>query len=309
MLSKKIHLLSGPGCPVCVTPSSYIDKLIELSMISGNVVATFGDLIRVPGSKKSLSDAKGEGAEVLMLYSPLDLLKIAKENPDRNYIFAAVGFETTTPVYAVLLDRLVSEEIENVKLLTSLKTMPEVIEYLLKNGAPIDGFIAPGHVCAVTGYDIFSPIARKYDIPFGVSGFKGEELLIAIYGVVKNANKGVVKNYYPSVVKEFPEEETKRLTEKYFKKCDAAWRGMGNITDSGMMLRDGFSSFDAGSKDLTGDEKKNRACICDQVLMGKKKPFDCPLYKKICSPLSPQGACMVSTEGSCFSYFSNDRRD
>ncbi len=309
MLSKKIHLLSGPGCPVCVTPSSYIDKLIDLSKEPGNVIATFGDLIRVPGSSKSLSDAKGEGAEVLMLYSPLDLIKTAKEDPDKNYIFAAVGFETTTPVYAVLLDRLIEENIKNVKLLTALKTMPEVISHLLKNKAPIDGFIAPGHVSAVTGYGIFEPIAEEFDIPFGVSGFKGEEILINLYGIVKTAGKGVVKNYYPSVVKDEPEEETKRITDRYFVMCDAVWRGMGKIENSGMKIRPEYAMYDAGSDGLFTDEKKNKACICDQVLMGKKKPFDCPLFKKVCNPLSPQGACMVSTEGSCFSYYSNDRRD
>ena len=309
MLSERIHLLSGPGCPVCVTPSSYIDRLIDLSKEPDTIIATFGDLIRVPGSKKSLSDVRGEGAEVLMVYSPMDIIEKAKAQPKKTFIFAAVGFETTTPVYATLIDRLVAEDIKNVKLLTALKTMPQVIDHLLKNGAPIDGFIAPGHVSVVTGYGIFEPLAEKYGIPFGVSGFQGNELLIALYGIVKNIGKGVVKNYYPSVVTREGNLAAKELTDRYFTQSDATWRGMGNVTGSGRLIAKSYEKYDAKSADLIEDHKKNAACRCDQVLMGKIKPYECPLYKKVCTPMTPQGACMVSTEGSCFSYLSNGRRD
>ncbi len=308
MLSPKLHLLSGPGCPVCVTPSSYIDRLIELSKEPDTVIATFGDLIRVPGSQKSLSDAKGEGAEVLMVYSPLDIIEKAKAHPEKNFIFAAVGFETTTPVYATLLESLEREDIKNVRLLTALKTMPAVIDHLLKNGAPIDGFIAPGHVSVVTGYGIFEPIAERYGIPFGVSGFLGNELLVALYGIVKNVKNGVVKNYYPAVVKREGNQKTKELIDKYFVTSDATWRGMGEVAGSGRLIAPQYSRFDAGSSDLNEDHKKNKACRCHQILMGKLKPNDCPLFGKVCTPMTPQGACMVSTEGSCFSYLTNGRR-
>ena len=309
MLSPRIHLLSGPGCPVCVTPSSYIDRLLVLSEEPDTVIATFGDLIRVPGSRESLADKKGAGAEVLMVYSPMDVIEHAKENPHKNYIFAAVGFETTTPVYACLLEAIEKERLSNVKFLTAIKTMPEVISYLMEHDAPIDGFIAPGHVSVVTGYGVFEPIAEKYHIPFGVSGFSGNELLLALYGIVKNAGRGVVKNYYPSVVTRDGNTDAQELTDRYFETCDAVWRGMGSVIGSGRVLRDEYRKYDAGSFGLTGDEKKNAACSCDQVLMGKLKPYECPLYGKVCTPMSPQGACMVSTEGSCFSYFANGRDD
>ncbi|MBR1741656.1 MAG: hydrogenase formation protein HypD, partial [Lachnospiraceae bacterium] len=208
LLSPKLHLLSGPGCPVCVTTSSYIDRLIALSLEENTCVVTFGDLIRVPGSKKSLSQAKGEGARVEMVYSPMDILSLAEKEPETTFVFAAVGFETTTPVYAMLMEtvcgvtenvsgaarmeRAQSGKYQNIRLLTSIKTMPEVIDHLMKNGAPIDGFLAPGHVSVVTGSRVYETIAERYRIPFGVSGFRAEELLVAIYGIVSHRGQGIV---------------------------------------------------------------------------------------------------------------------
>ena len=202
LLSPNIQLLSGPGCPVCVTPTAYIDKLIELSLEPDTTVATFGDLLRVPGSKESLNEAKGRGASVEMVYSPMDVLALAKDHPDKKYVFAAVGFETTAPVYTLLLDNAIAMGLDNIRILTALKTMPGAIAYLCDNGAAIDGFIAPGHVSAVTGADYFNELADKYQIPFAVSGFGDKELVIAIYGLVKMIidNQPQVKNYYTSVV-------------------------------------------------------------------------------------------------------------
>ena len=196
ILSPKIELLSGPGCPVCVTPTAYIDKLIELSLEPDTTVATFGDLLRVPGSKESLNEAKGRGASVEMVYSPMDVLGLAKANPDKKYVFAAVGFETTAPVYTLLLDNVIAQKLDNIRILTALKTMPGAISYLCDNGAAIDGFIAPGHVSAVTGADYFNNLADKYHIPFAVSGFGAKELVIAIYGLVQMIikNQPQVKN-------------------------------------------------------------------------------------------------------------------
>ncbi len=200
-------------------------------------------------------------------------------------------------------------DIKNVRLLTAIKTMPEVIGHLMANGAPIDGFIAPGHVSVVTGYGIFEPVAKRYGIPFGVSGFSGNELLIALYGILNSVGTGVVKNFYPSVVTHDGNTAAKELIDKYFVTSDASWRGMGVVPGSGRVLRKEYAGYDAGSDGLFEDHKKNAACRCDQVLMGKIKPFECPLYGKVCTPMTPQGACMVSTEGSCFSYLSNGRKD
>ncbi len=299
LLSPKIHLISGPGCPVCVTTSAYVDKIIEISLQPNTCVVTFGDLMRVPGSEKSLSMVKGEGARVEMVYSPMDILTLAEKEPETEFVFAAIGFETTTPVYALLVDAILSENRKNIKLLTALKTMPAVIDYLCAHDAPVQGFLAPGHVSVVTGSDIFVPLAEKYQLPFGVSGFEGEELLYALYGIVKAYGKGKVMNFYPSVVTAEGNKTAQAMVAKYFEPCSAAWRGMGRIPDSGLQLRPEYAFLDAGSDHLYEDQKKNKACQCDLVLMGKKKPTECPLFRKVCNPLTPQGACMVSEEGSC----------
>lgn len=309
MLSEKIHLISGPGCPVCVTPSSYIDRLIELSLEENTTVVTFGDLIRVPGREKSLAEVKGEGASVEMVYSPTDILRLAAEHRKRRFVFAAVGFETTAPVYAMLMDGLLAADIKNVQLLTALKTMPPVIAWLCTHGAQIDGFLAPGHVCAVTGADLFAPLAERYRVPFGVAGFGAKELLAAVYGVARAVERyrdsGVcptVKNYYPSVVTAAGNRTAQKKVDQYFTAADALWRGMGVIPDSGRVLRPEYARFDAGSGGLLADDKKNQACRCGQVLMGQCLPGDCPLFGSACTPLHPQGACMVSEEGSCHQY-------
>ena len=303
IVSERIHLVSGPGCPVCVTPSAYIDRLIEIAMEDNMQVATFGDLIRVPGSKESLSQAKGRGAKVEMLYSPMDVIDMAKKEKDKIFVFAAVGFETTAPVYALLMDVIVKEQINNIKLLTAIKTMPEVIESLCEKGADIQGFIAPGHVSVITGSEVFEKLAIKYNIPFGVAGFTAEELLIAIYGIVKNIGKPVVNNYYTSVVSSQGNVKAKALIDKYFEKTDAVWRGMGEVKNSGLILRKQYTQYDMGSRDLKEDIKLNKACKCEDVLMGNISSRQCPLFGKICNPMFPQGACMVSEEGSCYQNY------
>ena len=228
---------------------------------------------------------------------------MAEREPQTTFIFAAVGFETTTPVYALLMDELVTKNITNVKLLTALKTMPGVIDYLCREGARIDGFLAPGHVAAITGSDIFKPLASQYRMPFGVAGFEGKEILYALYGIVKAYGKGEVMNFYPQVVTAEGNRKAKDLVDQYFMEADASWRGMGIIPMTGKVLRPKYAEYDAGSLDLTEDHKKNKACCCDQILMGKMEPTQCPLFGKVCKPLTPQGACMVSEEGSCRSRF------
>ena len=302
MLSPRISLLSGPGCPVCVTPSAYVDRLIQLAE-EGSHIVTFGDMMRIPGSRETLADISGKGRSVTMVYSPFDVIPMAEASPGTDFVFAAVGFETTTPVYALLLDRIVNSGMSNIRLLCALKTMPEVITYLLDSGAEIDGFIAPGHVSVVTGSHIFKPIAERFSIPFAVSGFEGVDLLRTIYCLVSDKGRGVVRNLYPTVVTHEGNTSAAALIEKYFVSDSAVWRGMGEIPGSGRYLRDEYGAYDAGSRGLTRDEKVNPACRCDQVLMGKCAPKDCPLFGKVCTPLTPQGACMVSEEGSCHSNF------
>lgn len=310
LLSEKIRLISGPGCPVCVTPTAYIDRLIELSLEPGNCVCTFGDLLRVPGSRgqgvRTLNHARGQGGRVQMVYSPMDVLPLAEQDRATTWYFAAVGFETTTPVYALLLKTLEEKGVQNVKLVTALKTMPSAIDALCADGARIDAFLAPGHVSVVTGSRIFEPLAERYHLPFVVSGFKGGELLSAIYAAVRSVGQGRVINLYPSVVTREGNEAAQALVNRYFQPCDAVWRGMGSIPASGMKLRPGFACYEGGSDGLKEDNA-NPGCRCGRVLSGKCSPHDCPLFGKACTPLDPQGACMVSTEGSCFQYYTNHR--
>ena len=242
-----------------------------------------------------------------MVYSPMDMFALAEAEPETTFVFAAIGFETTTPVYALLLEEIIERRIENIKLLTALKTMPGVISYLCEHGAEIDAFLAPGHVAAVTGSRLFEPLAKKHGIPFAVAGFEGEEILEALCGIVKTCEEssdlGVVMNFYPSVVTEEGNTKAQKLVEKYFTRSDAAWRGMGVIPGTGMELREEYRKYDAGSSGLNEDNKRNAACCCDKILMGKMQPQQCPLFGKVCTPLSPQGACMVSEEGSCHARF------
>lgn len=308
LISDRIKLVSGPGCPVCVTASSYIDRLIELACKENTCVVTFGDMIRVRGKSKSLRDISAEGGNVKMVYSPLDVVNFAKNDPDTTYIFAAVGFETTTPVYAILVDEAIKRNVHNVKILTALKTMPEAIETVYNENKHIDGFIAPGHVSVITGSNMFVPLAEKLGIPFVISGFEGEQLLLTIYLLIKERNHGIVRNVYLSAVTKSGNALAKRMVGKYFKKCDAAWRGMGIIKNSGLILKDEFAEYDAGSADLIEDVIYNKGCSCGKVVAGAIAPTECALFGTACTTSTPQGACMVSTEGACYNYYTNRRR-
>ena len=307
LLSDKIKLISGPGCPVCVTVASYIDKLCELSLKDSTCVVTFGDMIRVPGAEMSLQQAKSSGGRVEMVYSPFEIISMAQADTSTTFVFAAVGFETTTPIYAVLLDKIISMGIKNIRLLTALKTMPNAINALCKMGCRVDGFIAPGHVSVITGANAFESLAKKYSMPFVVSGFKAEELLASIYALVKLRGQGKVLNLYKSAVDEQGNKTAQALVSKYFESADTSWRGMGIIKNSGIVLKEEYKCFDAGSSALISDSALNKGCCCGEVITGFKSPAQCPLFKKICTPENPQGACMVSAEGSCFHYFINNR--
>jgi hydrogenase expression/formation protein HypD len=291
-----------------------VDRLVALAKEPDTTVCTFGDLLRIPGTKLSLNEAKGRGASVEMVYSPMDVIALAKEHPQHTYVFGAVGFETTIPVYTVLLEQMEAEGVENIRLLTALKVMPPVIDWLCDNGAQIDGFIAPGHVSVITGSKHFEALAKKYEIPFAVTGFSPKELVVGIYGLLrmweeKNAilarGESLAKNFYPSVVTAEGNEKAQAKVAKYFAPGPAVWRGMGEIADSGLYLREEYRKYDAGSFGLDEDNKINKACRCDQVLMGKISSYECPLFGKVCTPLNPQGACMVSSEGSCYQRYLN----
>lgn len=307
ILSKKIKLISGPGCPVCVTVADYIDRLCTLALEDNTCVVTFGDLIRVPGSSSALQETKSKGGRIRMVYSPFEIIDLAEKDTDTTYVFAAVGFETTTPIYAVLLEKIIEENIKNIRLLTALKTMPAAIDTLCQMGGRIDGFIAPGHVSVITGANEFKPLAEKYNLPFVVSGFKGEELLASIYALVKLKGQGKVLNLYKSAVTDTGNDKAKKLVNKYFEPCDAVWRGIGKIKNSGMALKKEYAAYDAGSRELIHDNVKNKKCRCGEVITGFSSPCDCPLFAKACTPENPQGACMVSNEGSCFHYYINNR--
>ena len=307
MISPKIHLISGPGCPVCVTVTAVIDKLTELSLAENTTVLTFGDLIRVRGSKMSLADARAEGGSVEMLYSPMDAVKMAAQNPDRNYVFAAIGFETTTPVYAMVLKEIISQDVHNLKLLTSLKTMPEVIRWVCKNTDNIDGFLAPGHVSVITGSDLFKELSEETGLPFAVAGFDGAGLLAAVYALCGMKGKPGMKNFYKSAVSEKGNEAAREAVEEFFEPCDASWRGMGMIPGSGMRLKEKYSEYDAGSYGLDEDQMPP-GCSCAKVLTGEISPDECPLFGKKCTPEDAHGACMVSTEGSCYNYYISGRK-
>ncbi|MCR4762526.1 MAG: hydrogenase formation protein HypD [Lachnospiraceae bacterium] len=311
MLSERIRLISGPGCPVCVTVTAFIDRLIDLARTEGVTVLTFGDLMRVPGSAESLADAKSTGASVDFVYAPAEILARAQAQPDRRFVFAAIGFETTAPVYAMLMEEAIERGVKNVRLLTSLKTMPKAISRVAgmaaQAGRPLDGFLAPGHVCAVVGMSDYERLAGQLSLPFVISGFQGPELVASIYALVKMRGQAAVRNLYPSVVQKEGNEKARAAIDRFFTPCDAGWRGMGVIPDSGLRIREEYASFDAGSERLTED-RAPEGCRCGEVLTGSIAPPECPFFGGGCTPGHPHGACMVSPEGSCHTWFNNNPR-
>ena len=232
---------------------------------------------------------------------------MAEEDPSHTYVFAAIGFETTTPVYAMVLEKAIEKGLHNLKLLTSLKTMPQVIRWVVNNGGGIDGFIAPGHVATITGSNEYKELSEELGIPFVVSGFEGPQLLATIYALVSMKGKTGIRNMYKGAVTENGNEKAKEVVNKYFTTSDASWRGMGKIPGSGMVLKDEYREYDAGSLDLDEDHMPP-GCCCASVLVGKIKPSQCPLFGKSCTPDNAHGACMVSTEGSCYNFFVSGRK-
>lgn len=304
ILPETIELISGPGCPVCVTPVGYIDEAIWLALEKNAIICTFGDLIRVPGTKMSLADARAEGAVVKMVYSPLDSLKIAEENPDREVVFLAVGFETTTPIACLTVKKAKEEGLANFSILTANKTMPNAYQ-ALKGSA--DAFLYPGHVHAITGEKDPRKLYEEDGVSGVIAGFTAKELLTAIAVIVEGIKKGTpfFVNCYPRVVRPEGNPAAVHMIHEVMELCDSEWRGLGIIPMSGLKLRTEYADFDARIKCKIPkiEGRPNPACRCGDVLQGICKPKDCKVFGKVCTPEHPVGACMVSNEGACSAYY------
>ena len=303
LLPKQVELISGPGCPVCVTPVGFIDEAVWLALQAGVTVCTFGDLVRVPGTKMSLARAREKGAKIQIVYSPADAEKYARLHPEEQVVFLSVGFETTTPSSCLSVKKAKEEQLENYSILTANKTMPGAYE-ALKGSA--DVFLYPGHVNAITGTALCESLTKE-GVSGVVAGFTAKELLTALAVSLKRYQEGkpFFVNCYPRVVTAEGSKEAQRLVDELMESCDSEWRGLGVIPDSGMKLRKEWEMFDARVKyqipEMEG--RANPACRCGDVLQGKCKPSDCKVFGKVCTPQHPVGACMVSNEGACSAYF------
>lgn len=308
LISDKIKLISGPGCPVCVTPTAYIDKCIEYASKENHVLLTFGDMMKVPGSRGSLSEAKGNGnVNINIMYSPFEALEKAAENPHITYVVAAVGFETTAPAYAMMVKAAKEKGISNIKLVTALKTAIPALEWICENQEDVDGFICPGHVSVITGSNVYIPLAEKYRKPFVVAGFEAEHILAAIYRIMKQLESGenAAENLYRNAVKEDGNRKAVDVMNAVFEEGPAMWRGLGVIENSGLYLNDAFSQYDGGSRALYEDMELPAECRCGDVIVGRINPDQCPMFGRKCSPMDPFGPCMVSSEGSCGIWYRN----
>jgi hydrogenase expression/formation protein HypD len=312
LLPPEIKLVSGPGCPVCVTPSGYIDKCVEYASRSNHVVLSFGDMLKVPGTESSLFEAKSLGGRVEVMYSAAEALMKAEKHQDTVYVVAAVGFETTVPSYALTLKEANSRNLTNIRMVTALKSAEPAIEWILAKGADISGFICPGHVSAVTGTAGYERMSRKYGKPFVVAGFEGEDVLAAIYAIVRLLERDAkFMNLYPSVVRQAGNGKAKALIDECFVAGETAWRGFGVLAGSGFRLREEYARFDAGAWMSYNDAADDapRGCRCSDVLMGRIDPAECPLFARECDLQTPIGACMVSAEGACGIWRRNMRRE
>jgi len=307
-LPKTLEMVSGPGCPICVTANADIDKAIALSQIPNAIITTFGDMLKVPGSRSSLQEAKAGGADVRMVYSTVDALDMARGNPDRPVVFIGIGFETTAPTIAASVLQARAEGISNYYVLSQHKLCPPVIRALLDSGeVKLGGLICPGHVSAIIGSRSWEFIARDYHIPCVVSGFEPIDILQCISMLVEQVEKGEsrVEIAYRRGVRPEGNQRALELMEQVFEPCSAQWRGMGEVPDSGLKLRGEFKHFDAEvAFDIKpGPVDEPKGCICGHILRGVKTPLDCNLYGKTCTPEHPVGPCMVSSEGSCSAYY------
>ncbi|MBN2486412.1 MAG: hydrogenase formation protein HypD [Bacteroidales bacterium] len=307
ILPDNISLVSGPGCPVCVTGRSFLDKAVLLSGNPRNIIATYGDLIRVPGSVSSLEKERAKGADIRIVYSTLDAVNIAEQNPEKTVIFLGIGFETTTPPTAVAVLEAQKRKLNNFFILQSHKTMPPAMGALITGGSKIDGYIGPGHVSTVAGSKIYEPLLNKFQVSVAISGFEPVDILQSILLLVRrieNNSPGIDIQYSRAVSRE-GNLKAQKFVASVFSPCDDVWRGLGKINHSGLKLKPEFAEFDAEENfELKIFEKPEpKGCICGDILKGMANPVQCKLFGETCTPENPVGACMVSSEGTCAAYF------
>ena len=308
LLPSTIQMVHGPGCPVCVTPMNTIDHAIELAQQKDIILCSFGDMLRVPGSSKSLLDAKAAGGHIRFLYSPMDALQLAKDNPNKEVVFFAVGFETTAPANALSVLHAQLYGLKNYSILTSHVLVPPAMQAILEEkSSKVDGLLGAGHVCSVMGLDAYQVIAQKYEIPIVVTGFEPVDLLQGILMIIQQLENKEAKleNQYSRVVPSEGNPIARQMIDQVFEVCDKEWRGMGTLPNSGWRIRPEMTAFDAAKKFKlqTANVNEETQCIAGEVLKGAKKPIDCPMFGKQCTPVNPIGAPMVSSEGACAAYY------
>lgn len=307
LLPETISLISGPGCPVCVTAQSEIDAFIALARQPKTIVATFGDLIRVPGSGSSLQREKAEGADVRIVYSTFDAVNLARENPDRRVVFLGVGFETTTPTVAAAIVTASQQKLDNFFVVSAHKTVPPALEALAGGNLNIDGFLLPGHVSVIIGLDAYRPFFEAHRVPCVVAGFEPTDLLqgIAMLTDQVESDRPALENAYPRAVSAAGNAKARAVMHEVFEVVDAHWRGIGCIAASGLAIREKYAAFDAvKALDIKlQPAAEPKGCACGEILSGIKIPPQCALYKTVCNPMTPVGPCMVSSEGTCAAYY------
>ncbi|MEJ2283506.1 MAG: hydrogenase formation protein HypD [Desulfobacterales bacterium] len=308
ILPPTISLLSGPGCPVCVTDQTEIDAFIELSRLEDVIITTFGDLMRVPGTSSSLQKQRAEGKDIRVVYSTVDALEIAKQNPDKKVVFLGVGFETTAPTIAAAIFSADQMNVANFSVLSAHKLVPPALEALMAaENVMIDGFILPGHVSVIIGEKAYLPFCRNHQIPCVIAGFEPTDILQAIGMLVEQIENGAPKleNAYTRAVTHEGNTRAQKMLNEVFEPADACWRAIGVIARSGLKIRAKYERHDAGKLfdiEVSGSMDP-RGCACGEILTGTKTPPECPLYKTVCTPIDPVGPCMVSTEGTCAAWY------
>jgi hydrogenase expression/formation protein HypD len=312
LLPNEIELVHGPGCPVCVTPLEIIDKALNIASRKEVIFTSFGDMLRVPGSESDLFKIRSEGGDVRMVYSPLEALNFARENPDKEVVFLAVGFETTAPGNAMAIHQAKREGLTNFSELVSHVLVPPAMKALLSSpDNRVQAYLAAGHVCAVMGWNEYEPIANKYKAPIVPTGFEPMDILNGILAVVKQLEKGEysVENQYARAVKKEGNLPAQKIINEVFEVTDQKWRGIGLIAKSGLKIRTAYESYDASIKFNVENVKTEEpeACISGVVLQGLKKPNQCPAFGNRCTPQNPLGATMVSSEGACAAYYKYNR--
>ena len=311
LLPSEITLIHGPGCPVCVTPIEIIDRALAIAALPNVIFCSFGDMLRVPGTTEDLLSIKASGGDIRIVYSPLDCLKIAQNNPDKQVVFFAVGFETTAPATAMTVYQAYQQQIENFSILISHVLVPPAMEAILSSdNCLVKGFLAAGHVCTVMGTQEYQPIAEKYNVPIVITGFEPVDILQGIYLCVEQLEKGQADcdNQYIRSVKEEGNITAKTLIQDVFKIVPQSWRGIGQIPQSGLGLEDKYADYDALNKFQSELNQQvfqviKNECISGEIMQGYKKPEDCPVFGTKCTPEHPLGAPMVSSEGACSAYY------